>query len=190
MSELQDGIWKELALLIDIKIRWNSILPMVNRYLEIKTYLKAAFELFNDGELFPHEHDTDLKEIVLVLEPLMTQLSYHAQQKKFEHNGGRGCGRAHHLEAERSQKSSLEKGSWSGSWEIQSAPKSERIVAASCDTQRRVSGLNIEAEVLFQSWYQRHSSENAESTLHTRGRNRLSAPKPNILLWLKNFFTS
>lgn len=57
-------------MLIDIKIRWNSILPMVNRYLEIKTYLKAAFELFNDGELFTHEHDTDLKEIVLVLEPL------------------------------------------------------------------------------------------------------------------------
>lgn len=85
MSELQKIIkkkeGKEQSLLLDVKTRWNSVLPMIRRYLEIKSHLKAALELFNDGQLFQSRYDDTLAELSAVLQPIeeaVVTLSKHS----------------------------------------------------------------------------------------------------------------
>lgn len=73
-SELQQSIkageGKELSVLLDIRIRWNSLLPMIERYLRIKSYMRTILEDYNEGQLFMTRHDDALKELVDTLQPL------------------------------------------------------------------------------------------------------------------------
>ena len=74
MSELQKIIKAdkevELALLLDIRIRWNSILPMVKRYLEVRECIAKALDNWDENERFTNIHDDCLQELVCVLEPI------------------------------------------------------------------------------------------------------------------------
>lgn len=85
MSELQKIIklnhGKELALLLDVKTRWNSVLPMVRRYLVVKKDIVKALEMFNDGQLYTIRHDEALQELSDSLGPVevsVTTLSKHS----------------------------------------------------------------------------------------------------------------
>lgn len=74
MSELQSIILrhegKNLSLLLDMKIRWNSILPMIKRYLRIKNHIREIFEEYDQIEKYSTISDEALKDIVETLEPL------------------------------------------------------------------------------------------------------------------------
>jgi hypothetical protein len=74
MSTLQEliktGEGKSMALPLDIKTRWNSVVPMVKRYVLLKKYLMKALEIFNDGQMFMTRFDNVLNDIVECLEPL------------------------------------------------------------------------------------------------------------------------
>lgn len=74
MSELQKLIksnhGQNLALLLDVKTRWNSVLPMIRRYLKIKNEIRLALEIFNDGQLHMIRHDDALQELSDALEPV------------------------------------------------------------------------------------------------------------------------
>lgn len=61
---------KNLVLTLDIKIRWNSILPMGKRYLELKQPIKLALEELDDVETMYFEDETILEEIVQALSPI------------------------------------------------------------------------------------------------------------------------
>ena len=73
-SVLQDIIKShegcELKLLLDIRLRWNSILPMIKRYLQVKNYIFESLEHFDCTEKFSSLHDDTLLEFVEVLEPV------------------------------------------------------------------------------------------------------------------------
>lgn len=78
LIKAKDG--KELALLLDVKTRWNSLLPMIQRYLRIKLFLKDTLEVFNDGQRFRSVYDDALNELVDALKPIeeaVIKLSSH-----------------------------------------------------------------------------------------------------------------
>lgn len=61
---------KELSLLLDVKTRWNSLLTMIERFVELKTCIKKALIDFNHP-LTLEEHDFVLLEhMVQVLTPV------------------------------------------------------------------------------------------------------------------------
>lgn len=74
LSELQKEVKKEesteLALSLDVKTRWNSILPMVQRYLKINPHIRKTLELFNDAQIFTTRYDDSLHAIHDALEPV------------------------------------------------------------------------------------------------------------------------
>lgn len=41
-----------MALPLDMKVCWNSILPMVERYIAVKRYIEQALKIFGDDPTF------------------------------------------------------------------------------------------------------------------------------------------
>jgi hypothetical protein len=85
LSQLRNAISSDLelnsrALPLDVRTRWNSILPMVQRYLEIKKQIESTLKQFNDGRFFESQHDKALEELAVALEPVrngVLKLSEH-----------------------------------------------------------------------------------------------------------------
>lgn len=62
---------KELSLLLDSKTRWNSIIPMVKRYVTLKNEVAGTLTQLNKAELTLTENEvSNLIEIINVLEPV------------------------------------------------------------------------------------------------------------------------
>lgn len=61
---------KKVTLQLDVATRWNSVIPMVSRYLEIKHLIKLTLEQSGDADKFTTKHDVVLLEMVVALEPL------------------------------------------------------------------------------------------------------------------------
>jgi hypothetical protein len=57
---LQDGNNKELGLILDTKTRWNSLLAMVKRFLELKQVIPKVLIDLSKFELFPNAYELAL----------------------------------------------------------------------------------------------------------------------------------
>lgn len=78
---IKEGEGKELALLLDVRTRWNSVLPMIQRYLLVNKYIKKCLEMLNEGQRYSVKHDETLKDLAAALEPIqeaVLELSKHS----------------------------------------------------------------------------------------------------------------
>jgi len=69
-EKIKTRLGKELELKIDIKTRWNSIDPMIERYLQVKEEVKEALEYFNSLHLLAPIDEKYLINIQKILEPV------------------------------------------------------------------------------------------------------------------------
>lgn len=75
MSHLQE-VAKEkekpqnTALPLDVVTRWNSIIPMVKRYLELRDLIRETLTRLNETDKYSSRHDVALNELSEALEPL------------------------------------------------------------------------------------------------------------------------
>lgn len=74
MSQLQvfikEGEGKEFALLLDVRTRWNSVLPMLERYFKVKKYMVTCLEKLNEAQRYTIRYDDLLKGLVDALKPI------------------------------------------------------------------------------------------------------------------------
>jgi len=67
---VQEKFNKKYKLILDVKIRWNSIIKMIKRVILIKSCIESALNKLNEKELF-YTIDFDfLDELVKILDPL------------------------------------------------------------------------------------------------------------------------
>lgn len=69
-AKINERLGKELELKKDVKTRWNSIDPMIKRYLEVKGEVKEALEYFNFLHLLDPIDEEYLINIQQILEPV------------------------------------------------------------------------------------------------------------------------
>lgn len=67
-KNMLDTIGKDLTLLIDCKTRWNSVLPMLDRFNKIKSVIKSTMNEFNI--FYDVEIDAKIPEIIECLLPV------------------------------------------------------------------------------------------------------------------------
>lgn len=67
-ENVKAALGKTLALKLDCKTRWNSVLPMLKRFIEIKEILKLTIEEF--GGEYNEDFEQKSIEIISALEPL------------------------------------------------------------------------------------------------------------------------
>ena len=70
MSHLLKIANSTISLPLDVITRWDSIVPMVKRYMEVKQFIKQALEKFGEGEKFCVQYDGALQQLLETLEPL------------------------------------------------------------------------------------------------------------------------
>lgn len=68
-AKVKSMFGKTLTLILDIRTRWNSLIPMVKRFLQIKVCINSALDEFSQFNI-SENHISGLEEIVTVLEPL------------------------------------------------------------------------------------------------------------------------
>ena len=66
--KIQHG--KELNLIIDLKIRWNSIVVMLERFIKLYDSIKKALRDLNCTSYFNDEYMTIIRELVSALKPI------------------------------------------------------------------------------------------------------------------------
>ena len=69
-EKIKHRLGKELEMKLDIKTRWNSIDPMIERYLLVKEEIKEALEYFNSQHLLVQIDEIYLINIHKILEPV------------------------------------------------------------------------------------------------------------------------
>lgn len=63
-----DSIGKELSLVLDCKIRWNSVLPMLERFNKLKSIIKSTMREYNYE--YDDSIDNKIDEIIQCLRPV------------------------------------------------------------------------------------------------------------------------
>ncbi|KRX12788.1 hypothetical protein T07_13857, partial [Trichinella nelsoni] len=67
----EDMLGKNLALMMDSRVRWNCMLTMLRRFLEMKDCVKSALKSLSDVDNFLSETElTLISDIVNALEPV------------------------------------------------------------------------------------------------------------------------
>ena len=77
--KIQEG--KELMLLCDCKTRWNSLIPMIERFVKVKECLFNAFKDLGCRNLCTQNLFSDLTELLKVLEPLEISITKLSNEK-------------------------------------------------------------------------------------------------------------
>ena len=76
--KIQQG--KHLCLMLDCKTRWNSLVPMIERFLNLKECIKKALNDIGMSNIYKQENEIVLEDILKVLKP--TELAVQELSKE------------------------------------------------------------------------------------------------------------